>query len=732
MVWTAKPDGSIAYVGSQLINATGKSSEYILSNWTSLLHPDDLERTQKIWTESLRTGEPYTVEFRIRDYQGNYIWMLTQAKPKRNSEGEIEAWYGSCSDITEIRRLRDQATHSARRLHNTLESITDAFFTLNQDFYFTYVNRRAASLLQQPSQDILQAQLNHENQLGFDNDVIARLQAVMQDQQPDSFQAFYQPLKIWLDVRCYPSSDALAVYLRDITKQRKEQEQLKLLRTAVSRLNDVIIITEAEPISAPGPRVVFVNEAFERKTGYTTEEILGQSPRILQGPKTQSSELDKIRVALKKWQSVRAKLLNYTKDGREIWLELDIVPIADETGWYTHWVAVERDVTREHNMEQQLQQIQRLESISHLTGGIAHDFNNLLTVVMGNADILCETLTDNAQRQLAETIVQASERGAALTNSLLAFARRQTLNPKSVDLENVLNDLSPLIKTAIGSENKLILNIAPQLPSIFIDRAQLENALLNLATNSKYAMTSTGEFTIEANITELNKDHLELHPDIEPGNYMLLKVSDNGHGIPTNDIKHIFEPFFSRRKDNSGTGLGLSMVFGFVKQSGGHISVCSESNKGTTFCLYLPLINSISPAEETVSSPELPVPTQLKLLVVEDETSIRQLAVSYLSAAGFKVLEAENAEEALQLIEAESDIDFLFSDIVMPGKLSGIDLANLFAKRYPERGIMLTSGFAEKIVERQTDGAPHYPVLPKPYRKDQLISQITRVLASKA
>lgn len=619
MVWTANPDGSLAYVGSQLVELTGKSSQYILKHWESLLHPEDIERTRHVWEHAFTTGEPYAVEFRIEDAVGNYVWTFTQAKPKYNADGEIEAWYGSCSDIT---------------------------------------------------------------------------------------------------------------------KQREEQEQLRLLRTAVSRLNDVIIITEAEPVQEPGPRVVFVNEAFERKTGYTPAEILGKTPRILQGPGTQSAELDKIRAALQKWQSVRAKLLNYTKDGREIWLELDIVPIADKNGWYTHWVAVERDVTREHNMEQQLDQIQRLESISHLTGGIAHDFNNLLTVVMGNADMLCESLSDESHLQLAQTILQASERGSALTNSLLSFARRQTLNPTPVDVETTLNELSPLIKTAIGRENKFAVKIDPQLPNIYIDHAQFENALLNLATNAKQAMTSNGIFIIEAKVTDLDESYLQLNPDLQPGSYLLLEVSDNGHGIANEDIKHIFEPFFSKRADRSGTGLGLSMVFGFVKQSGGHISVYSESSPaaitGTTFCLYLPILDSDSTRENTEESTELTLSTQFKILVVDDDEQIRNLAVNYLKFEGFQVLEAQHAQQALEVIEGNPNIDLLFTDVVMPGELSGIDLANRFTKQNPSACVMLTSGFAEKILDRETGDVPHYPVLPKPYRKDQLINRIKQLLGQRS
>ncbi|WP_404399422.1 PAS domain S-box protein [Idiomarina seosinensis] len=611
MVWVGKPDGSIAYVGSQLVALTGETAEYIQGNWQSLVHPEDVDRAVQAWEKSVATGEPCVVEFRIKDHQNNYSWMLTQAKPKYNAEGEIEIWYGSCSDIS---------------------------------------------------------------------------------------------------------------------RQQHEKEELRLLRTAVSRLNDIIIITEAEPVQEPGPRVVFVNEAFERKTGFTAEEILGKTPRILQGPGTQSAELDKIRTSLLKWQSVRAKILNYTKDGSEIWLELDIVPIADKTGWYTHWVAVERDVTREHNMEQQLQQVQRLESISHLTGSIAHDFNNLLTIIMGNADLLCENLADDAHRKLANTILHAAERGSALTNSLLSFARRQALDPEPVDIGNTLKELEPLLRTAIGRENKFNINVEPELPYIFIDCAQLENALLNLATNAKHAMSGHGELTIEAKVSQLNDKQLQLNPDLKHGSYMLLKVSDNGHGIPEKDLEHIFEPFFSRRSDNSGTGLGLSMVFGFVKQSGGHITVSSEVNKGTTFTLYLPLVDS-APAINTIDeAPTLSTPMHLTILVVDDETSIRRLAVDYLKSEGFKVLQAEHAAEALQLMEQHDNIDFLFSDIVMPGELSGIELAHLFASRYPKGSILLTSGFAEKIIDRETGNIAKYPILSKPYRKQQLINHITRML----
>ena len=213
-----------------------------------------------------------------------------------------------------------------------------------------------------------------------------------------------------------------------------------------------MLITEAEPIDGPGPRIVFVNEAFEKRTGFTRDEVLGKTPRLLQGEKTQRGELDRIRHALKKWQPVRAELLNYTKSGEEFWIELDIVPIADSSGWYTHWVAIERDITERRKFEEQLRESQRLESMGQLTGGVAHDFNNLLTVIIGNTELLQEEMTEPHHRALANMVMKAGLRGAELTQRLLAFARRQALDPKMVDI-NALGStyryLSPTM-TACG------------------------------------------------------------------------------------------------------------------------------------------------------------------------------------------------------------------------------------------------------------------------------------------
>lgn len=728
-VWTANPDGHLSYVGKQIKSGADMSPDDILDNWVDLLHPDDRERTMKVWGESVATGKDYSVEFRFRLRDSHYVWMLTRAKAKYDEQGNITTWYGSMLDISEMRQLRDNATRAAVRLQDTLESITDAFFTLNTHYEFTYLNRRAEAVLEQPVNDLLGTRITETNPSGFDAQFVEQLELAKSDMAPRHFQHFYLPLKIWLDVHVYPSSEGVAVYFRDITTQRNEQEQLKLLRTAVSRLNDIILITEAEPVSHPGPRVVFANEAFERKTGYKVSEIIGKSPRILQGPKTQSEELAKISHALKRWQSVRAKVLNYTKDGREIWLELDIVPIADETGWYTHWVAVERDVTREQTMSSQLRQVQRMDSISHLTGGIAHDFNNLLTVILGNADIL-EHSVDESQRPTIQRIIQAGERGAALTQSLLAFARRQALHPEPIDFGVLMNELRPLLLTALGPSCELIERIPTELPKLLADRAQLESALINFANNSRQAMTRGGEFIVEASLTELDREYIEMHPDVKPGHYLQIAISDTGSGIAKDDVDHIFEPFYSRRENGSGTGLGLSMVFGFVKQSGGHISVYTELGHGTTFRMYLPVTDI--EFDKAMSKPNtlLGMPGQYTVLVVEDEPEIRKLAVQFLLTESFKVLSAENADAALRLMANNPTIDLLFTDVMMPGPLNGIELGIKFAKQYPEAPVLLTSGFAEPVVKKQASPLVdmHFPLLSKPYRKGQLINAITRLL----
>jgi PAS domain S-box-containing protein len=497
----------------------------------------------------------------------------------------------------------------------------------------------------------------------------------------------------------------------------------------VSRLNDVVIITEAEPINDPGPRIVYVNDAFVRRTGYSREDVIGKSPRILQGSGTSRAELDRIRQAIQNWRPVRAELLNYTKAGDEYWIEIDIVPMADDTGWYTHWVAVERDISERKLLEDRVRHLQRMDAIGQLTGGVAHDFNNLLTVMVGNAELLVESLEDRPELSTsAKMIAQAGSKGAELTKRLLAFARRQPLEPRALNVSRVVTDMQSLLIRTLGEHIELEFVMGAGLWSAMADPSQLEDALLNLAINARDAMMSGGRLTIETGNVWFSSDYAREHPDLSPGQYVMIAVSDTGCGIPPENMKRLFEPFFTTKPRGQGTGLGLPMVFGFLKQSGGHMTVYSEPGQGTTVKMYLPRTTEqwVEPVAAEVESTRGGGQT---ILLVEDDHLVREYARSQLLGLGYNVVCAEDGKRALDILRSDARCDLLFTDVVMPGGLSGRQLADQAKLLRPGLKVLYTSGYTENAIVHHGRLDPGVLLLNKPYRRVELAEKVWRALS---
>ncbi len=525
----------------------------------------------------------------------------------------------------------------------------------------------------------------------------------------------------------------MAGVARDITAERESQAQLKLLQTAVSRLNDIVLITEAEPFGEPGPRIVFVNDAFERRTGYKREEVMGRTPRLLQGPATQRHELDRIRAALERWQPVRAELINYTKAGDPFWLELDIVPMANEAGWYTHWVAIERDITERKLVEEQLRQSQRLESLGQLTGGVAHDFNNLLTVMLGNAELLAEQLPpDGLPKRLATMIGDAAQRGANLTQRLLAFARKQTLEPRTVNLDSLVAEMNSLIQRTLGENIEITQAQTADLWHTMVDPVQLENVLLNLAINARDAMPSGGRLDFTTANLHLDAAGAAASADLEPGDYVVLQVTDTGCGIAPELLPRVFEPFFTTKEKGKGTGLGLAMAYGFVKQSRGHLDIESRLGQGTRVRIILPAHRwqdegDTAPQLTDTAAPALWGAGRCVLLV-EDEAAVRDFARDQLERLGYRVIEASDGPSALKELQAHTDIELLFTDVMMPGGLSGRELADAARRLRPGLPVLYTSGYAANALTNDGRLEPGVLLLSKPYRSADLAFKLHEAL----
>ncbi len=384
-------------------------------------------------------------------------------------------------------------------------------------------------------------------------------------------------------------------------------------------------------------------------------------------------------------------------------------------------------------LNERLRRAQRLEAVGQLTGGVAHDFNNLLTVVLGNAELLAELNHGNPQqRKLAEMIGAAAQRGAELTQRLLAFARKQALAPKVVALNPLVAGLDPLLRRTLGEHIEIELIRAAGLWPALVDPGQLENALLNLCLNARDAMPGGGRLTLETANARLDADYVVAHPDVQAGQYVMVAVSDTGSGISADHLKRVFEPFFTTKATGKGTGLGLSMVYGFVKQSAGHVAVYSELGQGTTVRLYLPRASAedtVAAGDDAAAADDALQGGSGRILLVEDDADVRAYALSQLQGFGYTVIEAADGPAALAILERRADIDLLFTDVVMPGGMNGRALADAARRLYPGLRVLYTSGYTENAIVhhgRLDEGAR---LLGKPYRRSELDRAVRAALA---
>ena len=416
-------------------------------------------------------------------------------------------------------------------------------------------------------------------------------------------------------------------------------------------------------------------------------------------------------------------------DGQMRVLRVEGTAVTDPDGVIRRLAGTMQDITDRRQIEQQLVQSQKMEAIGNLTGGMAHDFNNGLGVIIGNLDLLGRLIkTDPTATELCDEARDGALRCTDLIRLLLAFARRQPLQPRQIDVNELADRTAKLLSRTLGEDITLTLHRGPAVGAILVDPAQLEAALTNLANNARDAMPTGGQLDITTKIAELDAAYAALHPEVAPGVYVLIEVSDSGSGIVPEIIGNIFEPFFTTKEPGEGTGLGLSMVFGFVKQSGGHLAVYSEPGHGSTFRIYLPRAGQ--GAAEAIGSLDssLLEGGNETVLVVEDNEPLRLAAVRQLTELGYRVLEAGHAEAGLATLAGDDRIDLLFTDVVMPGSLDGIDLARKAMQLRPSLRVLLTSGFHGVRRAGKCLANSPFPLLNKPYRHDELARAIRKSL----
>jgi PAS domain S-box-containing protein len=474
------------------------------------------------------------------------------------------------------------------------------------------------------------------------------------------------------------------------------------------------------------------NAGAERIKGYSEADIIGKHFSEFYTPEDRTAGLPAFALATAaKTGKFEGEGWRVKKDGSRFWASVLIDAIKDH-GVIIGFAKITRDMTERRAMQEQLHQSQKMEAIGQLTGGVAHDFNNLLTVILGNLDTLSQQVpAEHARwRRAIDQAMRASERAASLTQQLLAFARRQPLKPRPEDLNLLLSRWAELIRRTLPESISIRRIEDPEAGSAEVDRNQLESALLNLAVNARDAMPNGGTLTIETARTVVQQHDARVPFDLKPGEYIAICVTDTGLGMTQEVLERAFEPFFTTKPLGQGTGLGLSQVFGFVKQSGGNIKIYSRPGQGTTVKVYLPRMSAQAVAEEQIRA-ELVEPGKRSesILIVEDNDEVRAFAADALRDYGFNVLEAAEASEALRVLEGKTPVDLLFTDIGLPG-VNGRELVAMVQRKHPSIRILFTSGYAQMPSPASSRWISEIPLLTKPFTRSQLYERVMQVLGA--
>ncbi len=704
----------------------------------NLYHPGSRERIAQALHACTADGKSFDLELDASTAAGRTLHVRVIGLALRDLAGRIIGAEGALLDQTELQRAQQALRRSEERFRNVARATADAVWDWDLVAGGVWWSEGIQALFGhdpaalEPGLESWTSRVHPEDLEAAHRGIEAAIAGT-----GERWSAEYRFARAdggWATVldRGFLIRDAAGRALRmvggmtDLSAQREAEQRLRRQAALLDAARDAIVVRDLEH------RILYWNRGAERLFGWDAAQALGRRvPDLLHEDEGLADQALAEALQHGEWAGVVASRCS---DGRRVMIDLRLSLLRDATGRPEAVLAIKTDVTQRVALEAQLQQAQRLEALGQLTGGVAHDFNNLLTVIMGNAGLLVEMLADQPELlPLAQMTATAAERGAELTQRLLAFARKQPLQPKAFDAHQLLSGMDALLRRTLPEHIELQLVRAAGLWPVLADPVQLESTVLNLVLNARDAMPDGGKITLETANAWIDQDYAERHGDVLPGQYTMLSVSDTGTGMSPHTLARAFEPFFTTKAVGKGTGLGLSMVYGFAKQSRGHVKLYSEPGQGTTVRLYLPRADRQEHAPSGGVAPGAQVGGDLRgkatVLVVEDDDLVRRFAADMLRNLGYEVLTAENGVAALEVLRVRSDIELLFTDVVMPGGINGRQLADAARALHPQLKVLFSSGYTENAIVHHGRLDRGVQLLSKPYRAVDLARKVRAVLA---
>ncbi|MGQ9524645.1 MAG: PAS domain S-box protein [Armatimonadota bacterium] len=705
-------------------------------HYLDLVHPDDRERV-KAFLESRMAEEAAPERFEIRLLSSEGVRYVDIHATRIQYEGQPAA-LGVAVDITE-RKLAEQALAEQRTLlRSVLDAIPDVIYAKDLQSRFIVVNRALAHRYGLQPEDFI-GKTDFDL---FEPDLAARFRSeeltILESEQAlDLGDSLWRHARLgdrWYHTVKIPMRDESGKIVgligvgRDVTERRRAEEEYRKLSMVVENADLGLVMLDKDW------RIQYVNPAFTTITGYTADEALGQPMSFFCDDAHKDAFRRNAVWRVERGETWDGRALVVRKDGAPRETQAVVFPLRDSSGHVVGYAALYRDITEHLRLEEQFRQAQKMEAIGRLAGGVAHDFNNMLTVILSLGGLLSSRLAsvDPSLARFAQQISAAGEKAAVLTQQLLAFSRKQVLEPRIVNLSKLVMEMHEMLRRLIGEDITLLTVCPPDLWPVKVDPGQIHQVILNLAVNARDAMPTGGKLTIETQNVWLDEAYVRTHIETSVGPYVMLSVSDTGHGMDQETMSHLFEPFFTTKERGKGTGLGLSTVYGIVKQSGGTIWAYSEVGRGTTFKIYLPRAEetSVQREQQQVERPVSRGGGGETILVVEDDEMVRGLVANILSANGYEVRSAADPEEAESICRKHAGkIDLLLTDVVMPG-MSGRQLVERISELCPRTKVLYMSGYTENAVVHHgvlMDGVEY---LQKPFAEETLLAKVRNVLDS--